>query len=53
MSSAVTSHELGRLPDLEEVGLRDNHLTGCVPPALRSVQNSDLHLLGLPDCEPA
>ncbi len=45
--------ELGQLPDLEEVGLRDNHLTGCVPPALRSVQDSDLHLLGLPDCEPA
>ncbi len=45
--------ELGRLPNLEEVGLRDNLLTGCVPPALRSVQDSDLHLLGLPDCEPA
>ncbi len=55
-SNRLSGHipaELGRLPNLEEVGLRDNLLTGCVPPALRSVQDSDLHLLGLPDCEPA
>ena len=50
--SGAIPQELGRLPDLEDVGLRDNNLTGCVPPPLREVPNNDSASLGLPDCEP-
>ena len=45
--------ELGYLVALEQITLGGNRaLTGCVPPALRDVDEHDLAGLGLPDCPP-
>ena len=41
---------LGNLSDLEDLLLGDNQLTRCIQPALRNVENHDLHRLGLQDC---
>ena len=40
----------GSPPRVTQLRLRGNDLSGCVPPALRSVRDNDLHHLGLPDC---
>ena len=41
---------LASLPKLQALNLSENDLTGCVPPALRSVEDNDLDDLGLTDC---
>ena len=41
---------LADLTALEELRLSGNHLTGCIPPALRSIATNDLNDLRLPDC---
>ena len=38
---------------MEHLKLADNQLTGCVPPALRDVDDNDLDSLGLQDCQEA
>ena len=43
--------ELGQLASLEDLSLYPNPLTGCIPSALQGIRHSDLHGLGLPDCE--
>ncbi len=42
--------ELGQLSDLEVLYLRGNEFSGCVPGALRDVQENDFEELGLPLC---
>ena len=45
--------ELGYLAALERLALGGNGpLTGCIPPALRDVDENDLSGLDLPDCPP-
>ena len=41
---------LTKLKKLRGLRLDGNSLTGCIPPALRSVRSNDLDSLGLPDC---
>ena len=43
--------ELGLLTNLETLRLSGG-LTGCIPDGLRHVRSNNLHLLGLPFCEP-
>ena len=43
--------ELGQLANLKRLSLYPNPLTGCIPSALQGIRHSDLHGLGLPDCE--
>ena len=42
--------ELGQLSDLEVLYLRGNEFSGCVPDALRDVEENDLEELNLPFC---
>ncbi len=44
--------KLSQLPSLTHLYLGSNMLSGCVPLPLGSVANTDLRLLGLPDCGP-
>ena len=48
--TGTISPDLGRLGGLEHLRLNDNQLTGCIPPALRDVDDNDLDSLGLQDC---
>ena len=44
---------LTQLPSLTHLYLAGNSgLTGCIPPALRTITNNDMATLGLPDCAP-
>ena len=44
---------LTQLPSLTHLYLAGNTgLTGCIPPALRTITNNDMATLGLPDCAP-
>ena len=42
--------ELGNLPYLEEIYLRGNQFSGCIPNRLRDVRKRDLSMLGRPYC---
>ena len=48
--TGTISPDLGRLDGLEHLRLNDNQLTGCIPPALRDVDDNDLDSLGFQDC---
>ena len=41
---------LTQLPSLEDLRLRTNQLTGCLPPTLRNLPKNDLHQLNLQNC---
>ena len=45
------SPELENLPQLKDLYLGGNRLTGCIPAGLKRVPDNDLAELGLPDCE--
>ena len=42
--------ELGNLAKLQTLYLSGNQFTGCIPPALRDVDENDLDSLDLPNC---
>ena len=42
--------ELGNLDNLQTLYLSGNQFTGCIPPALRDVDENDLDRLDLPNC---
>ena len=43
--------ELGNLPNLIELHLDDNQLTGMIPASLKDVPINDFSALGLPFCD--
>ena len=49
--NGIVAPELARLDGLEYLRLAENQLTGCIPLALRDVDDNDLDSLGLKDCE--
>ena len=42
--------ELGNLANLQEMELRDNQFSGCVPVKLLDMTSNDVASLGLPSC---
>ena len=42
--------ELGNLANLQELELRDNQFSGCVPVKLLDMTSNDVASLGLPSC---
>ena len=44
--------ELDNLTNLTRLRLANPRLSGCIPPSMRRIEDSDLHQLGLPYCQP-